>query len=346
MLQVKTGSQKPTKETTLHIYILVLSIILCFQSLTAFAEKSTLIKNVKTCFSGPFETHGNWGNFLESKKKNFNKELFNKTFTKQRFNTIKASLVCNNFRYEVDGYIVEGYYLKPRNASNKKLPVVIYNRGGNAGFGYVAFGQKLQLISDIALKGFVVIGSQYRGSSSRSISNNGHDEFGGTDINDVLKLIEIAKDIPDADTDNLGMVGWSRGVMQSYIASQSIPSLKTIVAIAGNSDVEKALVWRPSMENVYKARVPNFDENRSTELKSRSVSMWLDKIPTKMSILLIHGDKDKRVNVEQSKSLASQLKGRNHPHKLVIYPNDNHGLVKHRKEMTQEIISWLKTSLI
>ena len=64
-----------------------------------------------------------------------------------------------------------------------------------------------------------------------------------------------------------------------------------------------------------------------------------------MSILLLHGDKDKRVNVEQSKSLASQLAVRKHPHKLIIYPNDNHGLVRHRKEMTQEIILWLKNNL-
>jgi dipeptidyl aminopeptidase/acylaminoacyl peptidase len=89
------------------------------------------------------------------------------------------------------------------------------------------------------MQGYLVIGSQYRGSSSRLISNNGQDEFGGNDINDVLKLIEIAEEIPDANTNNIGMVGWSRGVMQSYIASKSIPSLKTLIAIAGNSDAEK-----------------------------------------------------------------------------------------------------------
>lgn len=326
-------------------YILSLAIILGSPSLTAFAEPSTLIKNVQSCFSGPFETHAKWVSRLEAKKKSFNKERFEKTFTEQRFNTIKTKLVCKNFRYEVDGYTVEGYYLKPRNSANKKLPVVVYNRGGNAGFGYVVFGKKLQLISDIAMAGYVVIGSQYRGASSHFIANNGQDEFGGNDINDVLKLIEIAKEIPEADTSKIGMVGWSRGVMQSYIASKSIPSLKTLIAIAGNSDSEKALIWRPKMEKVYKARVPNFDKNRSSELASRSVSQWLDKIPSTMSILLLHGDKDKRVNVEQSKSLAAQLEVRKHPHKLIIYPNDNHGLVLHRKKMTQEITLWLKNNL-
>jgi dipeptidyl aminopeptidase/acylaminoacyl peptidase len=235
--------------------------------------------------------------------------------------------------------------VKPSNSSTKKLPVVIYNRGGNAEFGYVKFGKKLQLISDIAMQGYLVIGSQSRGASARFVSSNGQDEFGGSDINDVIKLIELIKEIPDADTNNIGMVGWSRGAMQSYIASQSIPSLKTLIAIAGNSDAEKALNWRPKMERVYKARIPNFEKNRAFELASRSVIKWLDKIPATMPILLLHGDKDKRVNVEQSKSLAVQLVLRKHPHKLVIYPNDNHGLVRHRKEMTQEITSWLKNHL-
>ena len=329
----------------MQIYIRFIAITLCALSLAVFAESPPLLKNVESCFKGPFETHGKWLKFLESKKKKFNKERFLERFTETRFNTIKMKLVCKNFRYEVDGYTVEGYYLKPRNLSNKKLPVVIYNRGGNAGFGYVFFGKKLQLISDMAMAGYVVIGSQYRGASSRFISNNGQDEFGGNDINDVIKLIEVAKEIPEADTNNIGMVGWSRGVMQSYIVSKSIPSLKTLIAIAGNSDTEKALVWRPKMEKVYKARVPNFEKNRTAELESRSVSKWLDKIPSTMSILLLHGDKDKRVNVEQSIYLAAQLEERKHPHKLVIYSNDNHGLVRHRKEMTKEITSWLKTNL-
>ena len=107
------------------------------------------------------------------------------------------------------------------------------------------------------MEGYVVIGSQYRGASI-DVINNGLDEFGGADVNDVLALIKVAKEIPNADVDNIGMVGWSRGVMQSYIASKSIQSLKTLIAIAGNSDAEMALVWRPEMERVYRVRVPNF----------------------------------------------------------------------------------------
>ena len=329
----------------MRISILLISITLSIISTKSLAESPPLMQDVKSCFRGPFATYDKWQNFLESKKKNFNVKRFQKAFPQERFNNIKTTLVCEDFKYEVDGYTVEGFYLKPRQSSNKKLPVVLYNRGGNGKFGYVFFGKKLQLISDIAMEGYVVIGSQYRGSSSKFILNNGSDEFGGADVNDVLALLKVVKEIPGADSSNVGMVGWSRGVMQSYIASQSIPALKTLVAIAGNSDIEKALVWRPKMERVYQAKVPDFIKNRTKELESRSVSKWLDKIPANMPILLLHGDKDKRVNVEQSKSLAAQLKSNKHPHKLVIYPNDGHALVKHREDLTKEINSWLNLHL-
>lgn len=325
--------------------ILLIFILLIFSSAKALAETTPLMQNVKSCYRGPFETYDKWQNFLASKKKHFNIKRFEKFFPRTWFNTVKAALECKDFTYQVDGYTVEGFYLKPRHPSTKKLPVVIYNRGGNADFGYVVFGKKLQLMSDIAMAGYLVIGSQYRGSSAKFILNNGQDEFGGADINDVLTLLKVAKEIPEADSSNFGMVGWSRGAMQSYIASKSMPSLKTLVAIAGNSDVEKALIWRPKMEKVYKTRVPNFADNRAAELESRSVSKWLDKIPPTMPILLLHGDKDKRVNVEQSKSLALQLENNNHPHKLIIYPNDGHALFKHQNAMTKAITAWLNLYL-
>jgi dipeptidyl aminopeptidase/acylaminoacyl peptidase len=61
--------------------------------------------------------------------------------------------------------------------------------------------------------------------------------------------------------------------------------------------------------------------------------------------LLLHGDKDWRVNVEQSIQLAAALKKESHPHKLVVYPGGNHGLTKHRQEVNQELITWFKKYL-
>lgn len=316
-----------------------IALALCLCTFKSLAMSP--IQNPKSCFRGPFESHQKWVAFLDSKKPHFNKEGFLKLFPEERFNQLKQTIDCVDFTYKVDGLTVEGYYLQPKNTGDKKLPLVIYNRGGNAGFGYVVFGKKMQLIADIAAAGYTVIGSQYRGSSSSYIANNGEDEFGGADVNDVVALAEIAKAIPNTNTDNLALVGWSRGAMQSYRAARELPQTKAIIAIAGNADAEKGLAWRPAMERVYRERVPDFTTNREAALTQRSVIKWIDELPAQSHILLLHGEDDKRVNVEQSKALGSELAMRKHPYKLAIFQGDNHGLFNHREQVKTLVLDWL-----
>ncbi len=325
----------------------VLAVAVCFLMLctfTAHSENTPLIENQKSCYRDHFKSYDSWLNILKSKKKNFNAERFQTYMPRAEFDKTKSTIACNDFTYSVDGLTVEGYYLLPRKTKAKKLPVIIFNRGGNGSFGYVIFGKKRSFLSDLAAQGFIVIGSQYRGGSGR-IKNNGEDEFGGADVNDVLKLVDLLKEIPEADINRVALVGWSRGVMQSYIAAQSMPKVKAIVSIAGNTDAEKALKWRPFMEGVYKKRIPDFAKNRSAELAKRSVVNWLDKLPATAPILLIHGAKDKRVNVQQSIDFAEQLKSANRPHKLIVYPEDNHGLFSNISALPSTIADWLLTHI-
>ena len=66
----------------------------------------------------------------------------------------------------------------------------------------------------IANQGFVIIGSQYRGTGSK---NNLLDEFGGKDVNDVTALLDYIPSIKDADPERIGMYGASRGGMQTHL---------------------------------------------------------------------------------------------------------------------------------
>lgn len=309
--------------------------------LTSSAFAQSKILNPQTCFRGPFETHQVWFDTLKEKKPNFNSEGFLKVFPESTFNEFKDKLECIDFTYEVDGLTVEGFYLKPKNQDDKPLPLVIYNRGGNAHFGYVVFGKKMQLIAEIAMQGYAVLGSQYRGSVRRFRENNGFDEFGGADVNDVVALTEVAKDIPGVDASRYALVGWSRGVSQAYQASRYMDNVAAIVAIAGVVDAEKELQWRPKMENVYKARVPDFEANRSAALAKRSAIYWLDELPQSAPILLIHGTEDKRVDPQQSRIMAGALEKNGHPHKLMMIEGGDHGLFTHREQLRTETTGWL-----
>lgn len=180
----------------------------------------------------------------------------------------------------------------------------------------------------------------YRGASTRFIKNNGADEFGGADVNDVTTLVDVAANIPMADTSNIALVGWSRGAMQSYLAATALDNVQAIVGIAGVADLAKELSWRPMMEKVYRSRIPDYDNNKSAALAARSVINWVDELPD-APVLLLHGSEDKRVNPEQSRLLAAALDNVQHKNKLVIYEGDNHSLVNNRQTMQQEVVAWL-----
>ena len=133
--------------------------------------------------------------------------------------------------------------------------------------------------------------------------------------------------------------------MQSYLAAQHMPELKAIIAVAGVSDLHSRLQYRPNMERVYKARIPDYEDSKVIRLAERSVIKWLDKLPEKAPILLLHGTEDKRVNVENSIDLAQALKEVGHKHKLVIYDGDNHGLSNNQHNVIDEVDTWLSQNL-
>lgn len=310
------------------------------------------VTNFINCFGGQFDNYEKWRAFIKDKyaKKSKSEEILNKRlawfdsmFGKEDFDKYKANLICYNFTYPVDGQQVYGYLIKPKE-HDKKLPTIIYNRGGNGNFGSVVFGSMMHNLFPIANEGFVVIGSQYRGTFSKA---NKLDEFGGQDVKDVTALLKYVSEIEGADEQRIGMYGFSRGGMQTHLAVKHANNnqIKAIVTLAGATDLVKGIESRPAMERVYKKRIPNYKDNKQSELAKRSVLTWVDELSKEMPILLIHGSSDKKVSVQHSLDLANALTEHKVPHKLVVYPNDDHGLRVNKHKANQEIVSWFKTRL-
>ncbi len=96
----------------------------------------------------------------------------------------------------------------------------------------------------IAREGGVILGSQYRGTYSASAASksgsqarnkmNAEDEFGGRDVQDVTGLIGYIPSIAGADSEHIGLFGWSRGGMQNYLVLKQIENIKAVVTVAGN----------------------------------------------------------------------------------------------------------------
>jgi len=310
------------------------------------------VTNFINCFGGQFTNYEKWRGFIKDKyaKKSKSEEILNKRlawfdsmFGQEDFNKYKANLSCYNFTYPVDGGQVHGYIIKPKE-HEQDLPTLIYNRGGNGRFGAVVFGSMMHNLFPIANEGFVIIGSQYRGSFSQK---NDLDEFGGQDVKDVTALLKYIPDISGADATRIGMFGYSRGGMQTHLAVKQAKGagIKAIATLAGNTNLLRGLDYRPAMEKVYSRRIPSYQKNKQTELANRSVLTWVDELSKEMPILLIHGSSDKKVSVQHSLDFAHSLTEHKVPHKLVIYKGDDHGLKENKQKADQEIVSWFKAHL-
>lgn len=337
--------------------ILIISLLLTSIFHSSASAQNILkhkdISNQKNCYRGVFEEYDTWFEMIKKgsqRKTKTPEELeirlnnFKKIFSKTDFNRYKESMDCITFKYKVDELIVDGYLIKPKAQEN--LPILIYNRGGNGRFGSMVFGSLFNKLFPIAENGFAIIGSQYRGTLGKKVILGQYDEFGGSDVADVVKLLSFIPDIESVNPDKVGMYGSSRGGMQTFLALQKMPAVKAIAIQAGVSDLLRELKFRPAMEEVYKIRIPNYATNKVAELEKRSVLKWVDKLDKNIPILIQHGDQDTKVSVENARWLAQSLTKLKHIHKLSIYEGEGHGWSPKTKPVViKELADWFHQHL-
>lgn len=245
------------------------------------------------------------------------------------------SIEIYQITYLSDGLKINGLLVKPRKEG--KYPCIIYNRGGNRDMGALKIAHGVITLGQIAKEGYVVIASQYRGNAG----SEGQEEFGGKDVNDITILTEVLKEIEDADTTKIGMYGWSRGGMMTYIALTKTDKIKAAVVGGAVADNFSIILDRPEMETgVLSELIPNYELNKLAELEKRSAIKWVNKFPKDVPILMLHGNADWRVKPEQSLNLALELEKYRIPYRLIIFEGGDHGLTEHQEEVNEQVIKW------
>lgn len=262
------------------------------------------------------------------------KEVEGKAMWKDEF-TYLDSIEIYSITYLSDGLKINGLMVKPRTKGN--YPAIIYNRGGNRDFGALTIANGVMALGQIASEGYVVIASQYRGNGG----SEGTEEFGGKDVNDVLILTEVLKEIEGADHERIGMLGWSRGGMMTYLALTKTNKIKAAAVGGAISDLFENIADRPEMETGVMAElIPGYANNKEVELTNRSAVKWADKFKKDVPILMLHGNADWRVKPEQSLKLALEFEKYRVPYRLIMFEGGDHGINEHRIEVNEQVISW------
>jgi dipeptidyl aminopeptidase/acylaminoacyl peptidase len=234
--------------------------------------------------------------------------------------------------YWSDGLRVKGFLGWPRHGN--RLPAVIFNRGGNGEFGELWAQQLIPFVE----AGYVAVGSQYRGNCG----GEGYEEFGGADVDDVLNLVTLLLNLPEVDPQRIAMFGGSRGGMMTYLALKQETlrgshHIKVAATVGGLADITRSLWEQTGLMPTLVALIGKGPIEAPNEYQDRSAVLWPDLINA--PLLILHGEDDVQVPVEQSMQLADLLAKAGKMVKLVTYPADDHGLSAHRAGYP-DVLTW------
>jgi dipeptidyl aminopeptidase/acylaminoacyl peptidase len=277
------------------------------------------------------------GTLVEASAVTFSEEMLTRLETVEpTIRTILAQVDLTSMTYLSDGLQVKGYLAVPKRGD--RLPCLIFNRGGNRAFGALTDGYAARVLGKLATWGYVVAASQYRGNAG----GEGREEFGGADLQDVLHLIPLLESLPQADPSRLGMYGWSRGGLMTYLALTKTDRIRAAVIGGGMSDAFDTVKRRPEMDTGQFAEViPDYAQHKEAALHARSPVRWPERLHKHTPLLLLHGSADWRVHPTQALAMASALYASQHPFRFVFFEGGDHGLSEYRAEVDALVHAWL-----
>jgi len=260
--------------------------------------------------------------------------VFKEGKLKEKYNYLK-NITIEKITYSSDGLKVKGYLVQPNKTD--KYPCIIYNRGGNKEFGKLSPKKAIFILARVASWGYVVAASQYRGNDG----GEGKEEFGGRDVNDVINLIPLFDNLKKTDTSKMGIYGWSRGGMMTYLTLTKTNRFKAAVVGGGASDLRMVMQTRKdTFETVYFENIPNYAQNKPKALNERSAINQVESISKTTPILMLHGTADWRIVPEMALDLSKAFIKNRVPHRLVLFEGGNHGLSEFNDEVDHMTKQW------
>lgn len=223
------------------------------------------------------------------------------------------------FKYTSDNYKIEGYISIPLECIENQIPTkcILYNRGGNSKIGLLDENYTEKICLETSR---IVIASQYRGAGG----NEGVDQFGGDDLNDVIKLIDLCENTFEfVDMNDFCSLGVSRGGMMTFMAARQDDRIKKIIAVSAVSNLIDAYNERDDMKTILNNYIGSSPDYLPKEYEKRSAIFWADEI--KVPVLLIHSRYDESVSFYQSEALYEKLKENAVDCSLIIHEDSVHG---------------------
>jgi dipeptidyl aminopeptidase/acylaminoacyl peptidase len=237
-----------------------------------------------------------------------------------------------------DGARVHSFLIRPPNFTpGRKYPVLMLIHGGPQGFWGHAWTYRWNA-QVFAAAGYVVVMPNPRGSTGygQKFVDEINNDWGGRAFDDIMAVADhIVTDVPFADASKMTaaggsyggyMIDWILGHTQRFKALISHDGVYNLTSEFGATEE----LWFPMWE--YGGTPWDKPENYAKWSPNNYVQEF--HTPT----LVIHGEQDFRVPLNQGLELFTALQMQKVPSKLLLFPDEGHWVLK-----PQNSILWYKT---
>ena len=235
--------------------------------------------------------------------------------------------ICK-YDYVYDGLSIEALYFRP--AGDGRFPGVLLIPG----FQRTAL-DLISLGSALARNGIAAVAVS---QPSFGKSQGKADYVGPLTLKVLTEGYRKFKKESYVDADRMGIYGFSRGGMAASLLAVRLDDVRAAVFGAGIYDFQKAHD---------EATIPGIRENMEREsgmtaeaIRERSSVFQMEKL--KCPVLILHGEKDENVSVNQAYLLRDRLTALKKDFEIKLYPDRPHGI---GPEVTTETIDFFKRRL-
>jgi dipeptidyl aminopeptidase/acylaminoacyl peptidase len=237
---------------------------------------------------------------------------------------------------------IAAFVVKPPNFSeSQKYPVLFLIHGGPEG----AWGETWSYRWNpqiFASAGYLVIMPNPRGSTGygQKFIEDINGDWGGKVYDDIMAIVDHVAALPYADADRMAAAGGSYGgYMVDWLLGHTT-RFKAMVSHAGVFDLRSMAgvteeLWFP----LWEFKGMPWDNPEMYAKWSPSFYAKDFKTPT----LVMHGELDYRVPVDQGMQLFTSLQLQKIPSKLVLFPDEGHWILKPQNSVLwyNQFLEWI-----
>ena len=227
-----------------------------------------------------------------------------------------------------DGTPLNAYLLKPRDFDPaREYPLLVHTYGGPGSQEVVdRWGGTERLWHHYLAEtyGILVAGVDNRGTGGRgkAFKTLTQNRLGILEAEDQIAAGQHFGAMPFVDRGRLGIWGWSYGGYLSLLAmtyGDGPQTFKTGVAVAPVTS------WR-QYDTIYTERYLSTPQKNASGYDLGSPTTYAANLSDTQDLLIVHGDADDNVHVQNTMAMVDALQAANKPFDMMIYPGRNHGI--------------------